>query len=77
MVAFGLRELLPDLGAALDVGLTDDSTASLDSRAARLVGAGGKGMVLKTLSQIVLKNKDVKIKKPPHNLGGFLVELCG
>jgi len=40
--------------------------ASLDNRAARLVGAGGKGMVLKTLSVRVSETK-----KPPQNLGGF------
>ena len=63
------------LGAALDEDLADDSTASLDSRAARLFGAGGKGMVLKTLSQMVLKNRGWEMKKPPHNLGGFVNEV--
>jgi len=40
--------------------------ASLDNRAARLVGAGGRGMVLKALSGRVLE-----VKKPPWRLGGL------
>ena len=66
MGGFGLRGLLPALCAALEGDLAGASIASLDNRAARLVGAGGRGMVLKTLSRRVSE-----MKKPPRTLGGF------
>ena len=51
MGGFGLRGLLPALCATVEGDLAGASIASRDNRAARLVGAGGKGMVLKALSR--------------------------
>ena len=63
---FWLGGLLLVLWAALDGDLAGASSLSLDKRAARLVGAGGRGMVIKTLSGRVSE-----MKKPPWMLGGF------